>query len=293
MLLPPGWGSRLLTAVLGMSATMVSRSWPSWASDRSSTAVRAAASGRCRSAEQRHRRQTATCALASVTRRRTLSGCGWARREASRPRGWRRCCSASWPSRSVAANAWWVGTGNSRVPSAERTRGRRIRTRRPPRVTWPGSVPCRTAVRSGCGGPWRRPAGRRRRPATSAAPAGPCPPPARAGPPGRHRQARCGGYPSARRSPSGRVSWRMPDTYHTAGLRRGPPLQVLQRPGQPLNPSSSDTLLRRCPQGGHSPVRPPSRVSPARSRETGYPARSGLATIDAHVKQPPVSCAPS
>ena len=35
------------------------------------------------------------------------------------------------------------------------------------------------------------------------------------------------------RSPSGRASWRMPDTYHTAGIRRGPPPQLLRRPGQP------------------------------------------------------------
>jgi hypothetical protein len=63
--------------------------------------------------------------------------------------------------------------------------------------------------------------------------------------------------------------------------------------GQGFNPSSSGTLLRRSPQGGHSPVRPPSKLSPVRSRETGYPARSGLATIDAHVKEAPVSCAPS
>jgi hypothetical protein len=33
--------------------------------------------------------------------------------------------------------------------------------------------------------------------------------------------------------PSGRASWRMPDTYHTAGIRRGPPPQVLRSPGQP------------------------------------------------------------
>jgi hypothetical protein len=43
--------------------------------------ARAAASGRCRSAEQLHWRWTATCALASVTRRHTLRGCGLARRE--------------------------------------------------------------------------------------------------------------------------------------------------------------------------------------------------------------------
>jgi hypothetical protein len=30
--------------------------------------------------------------------------------------------------------------------------------------------------------------------------------------------------------PSGRVSWRLPDTYHTAGLRRGPPPQLLRGP---------------------------------------------------------------
>jgi hypothetical protein len=57
--------------------------------------------------------------------------------------------------------------------------------------------------------------------------------PARAAGAGRGRSWPCGGYPSARRSRSGRASWRMPDTYQTAGLRRGPPLQVLRRPAQP------------------------------------------------------------
>jgi hypothetical protein len=52
----------------------------------------------------------------------------------------------------VAANAWSLGTGSSPVPSAVRTRGRRTRTRRPPRVTRPGSLPWRTAARSGL---WR------------------------------------------------------------------------------------------------------------------------------------------
>ena len=32
---------------------------------------------------------------------------------------------------------------------------------------------------------------------------------------------------------SGRVTWRLPDTYHTAGIRRGPPPQLLPEPGQP------------------------------------------------------------
>src|ERR687897_1841471 len=33
--------------------------------------------------------------------------------------------------------------------------------------------------------------------------------------------------------PSGRAAWRLPDTYHMAGIRRGPPPQVLRSPGQP------------------------------------------------------------
>jgi hypothetical protein len=33
--------------------------------------------------------------------------------------------------------------------------------------------------------------------------------------------------------PSGRAAWSLPDTYHTAGIRRGPPPQVLRNPGQP------------------------------------------------------------
>ncbi len=35
-------------------------------------------------------------------------------------------------------------------------------------------------------------------------------------------------------SPSGRCSWRTPDTYHPAGLRRGPPPQLPRLLGQPL-----------------------------------------------------------
>jgi putative transposase len=35
------------------------------------------------------------------------------------------------------------------------------------------------------------------------------------------------------RSPSGRAAWRLPDTYHTADIRRGPPPQLLRSPGQP------------------------------------------------------------
>jgi hypothetical protein len=34
----------------------------------------------------------------------------------------------------------------------------------------------------------------------------------------------------------------MPDTYHTAGLRRGPPPQLLRRPGQP--PLARDYRIR-------------------------------------------------
>jgi hypothetical protein len=106
----------------------------------------------------------------------------------------------------------------------------------------PGRAGCHDGPRSdpGDGGPWGRPAGPRPRRAWPAAPAGRSPPPGRAGPHGRRRQARrprrlparaagarrgqswrWAGYPSARRSPSGRVSWRMPDTYHTAGHRAG------------------------------------------------------------------------
>jgi hypothetical protein len=57
--------------------------------------------------------------------------------------------------------------------------------------------------------------------------------PARASPAGHGRSWWCAGYPSARRSPSGRATWRLPDTYHRAGLRRGPPPQLLREPGQP------------------------------------------------------------
>jgi hypothetical protein len=41
------------------------------------------------------------------------------------------------------------GTGNSPVPSVARIRGRVTGTRRPPRVTDPASLPCRTADRAG------------------------------------------------------------------------------------------------------------------------------------------------
>ena len=118
----------------------------------------------------------------------------------------------------------------------------------------PGPVRCRGARLCGrdCGGPWGQPAERRRRPAWPQGPASRCPrpgptaphgrrrparhppgSPARAAPAARRQSWRCGGYSSTRRSPSGRASWRMPDTYHTAGLRRGPPPQLLRRPGQP------------------------------------------------------------
>jgi hypothetical protein len=52
----------------------------------------------------------------------------------------------------VAANACQVGNGSSRAPSVLRTLGRSTRTLRPPRVTLPGWVPWRTALRSGL---WR------------------------------------------------------------------------------------------------------------------------------------------
>jgi hypothetical protein len=83
-----------------------------------------------------------------------------------------------------------------------------------------------------------------------------------------------GGYPSARRSPSGRASWRMPDTYHTAGLRRGPPLQVLRRPGQP--PSVSSTTghcsrqihaSRACGVSGSMPASPNVARTPSVHRQ--------------------------
>ncbi len=58
-------------------------------------------------------------------------------------------CMASRPSTSVAVNSSYDGTGNSPEPSFARIRGRSTGTRRPPRVTEPFSVPCRTADRFG------------------------------------------------------------------------------------------------------------------------------------------------
>jgi hypothetical protein len=53
------------------------------------------------------------------------------------------------PSTSVLVNSSWHGTGDSPEPSVARIRGRSTGTRRPPGVTEPFSVPCRTAVRPG------------------------------------------------------------------------------------------------------------------------------------------------
>jgi hypothetical protein len=144
------------------------------------------------------------------------------------------------------------GSDSSRVPSAVRTRGRSIRTRRPPRVTLPGWVPCRTAARSGS---WR-PLGptSRSTSASSRLPSTPRPVPtasarrALAGGAGQlgqgdgdllgQDQLSVGGHGRLRMLghvavPSGRAAWRLPDTYHTAGIRQGPPPQVLRGPGQP------------------------------------------------------------
>ena len=52
----------------------------------------------------------------------------------------------------MEAKCSYAGTSSSRERSAERTRGRRTGTRRPPRLTEPSSWPWRTAVRAGS---WR------------------------------------------------------------------------------------------------------------------------------------------
>ena len=49
----------------------------------------------------------------------------------------------------MPVNTSYAGTGSSADPSAQRTRGRRTGTRRPPNVTDPASMPCRTPLRSG------------------------------------------------------------------------------------------------------------------------------------------------
>jgi hypothetical protein len=53
------------------------------------------------------------------------------------------------PSTSVEPNSSYAGTAISPEPSTARTRGRSTGTRRPPNVTEPRSLPCRTARRSG------------------------------------------------------------------------------------------------------------------------------------------------
>jgi hypothetical protein len=53
------------------------------------------------------------------------------------------------PSNSVLVNSSYDATGSSPEPSVPRIRGRSMGTRRPPRVTDPFSLPCRTAVRLG------------------------------------------------------------------------------------------------------------------------------------------------
>jgi hypothetical protein len=55
--------------------------------------------------------------------------------------------------------------------------------------------------------------------------------PVRAGP-ARRRRAGSSAYPSAGGgSPSGRAAWRLPDTYHTAGIRRGTATSSSTKPG--------------------------------------------------------------
>jgi hypothetical protein len=52
------------------------------------------------------------------------------------------------------------------------------------------------------------------------------------------------------RSPPGRAAWPLPDTYHMAGIRRGPPPQVLRSPGQPQS-----ALRERSPPSTAAPPR--------------------------------------
>jgi hypothetical protein len=170
------------------------------------------------------------------------------------------------------------------VPSALRTRGRSTGTLRPPRVTLPGWVPWRTAARSGLWrplGPASRSTSASRRLCSTPIPV----PTARASRPSRAAPASsassivtCSGRISSAsagrvgcvclgrwRSPSGRAAWRLPDTYHTAGIRRGPPPQLLRSPGQPPGAERIVVPLSAGPLGG--------RGQPAldRRQPTGQP----------------------
>jgi hypothetical protein len=181
--------------------------------------------------------------------------------------------STAWPASApppAAPAGRWRRTPDRSAPAAHRCRRRSGLAVGAPapggRPRSPGPARCHDGPRSapGCGGPWRPPAGRRPRPSWPAAPAGRAPPPrptvphgrrrpvrprprspARAGDPRPGRWWQCAGYPSARRSPSGRASWPMPDTYHPAGIRRGPPPQPLRDPRQPLATPAACATARR------------------------------------------------
>jgi hypothetical protein len=72
------------------------------------------------------------------------------------------------------------------------------------------------------------------------------------------------------RSPSGRAAWSLPDTYHTAGLRRGPPPQVLRSPGQP--PASTKCSPDR---GTSSPTDPIHQLDQQTYESAAQRGRSG------------------
>ena len=157
----------------------------------------------------------------------------------------------------MEVNSSYDGTGNSPAPSAARTRGRVTGTRRPPRVTEPRSRPWRTAVRAWSCLPFG-PAS-----AVTSASINACitcrpAPTANASRPSCMFSAisviatltRSGnavalhGLDLATLLHGGPlavgVSWRTPDTYHTAGLERGTATSTSTRPG-----TTSESAQRR------------------------------------------------
>jgi hypothetical protein len=81
-----------------------------------------------------------------------------------------------------------------------------------------------------------------------------------------------------------RVSARMPDTYHTAGLRRGPPPQTLRRPGHLLAGVDRPVRLGRTPTAFTAPGPPVEEgLSLARGGDRGHDQLAlRLANSDAH-----------
>ena len=180
---------------------------------------------------------------------------------------------ASWSSSEAQANACQVGRGSSAAPSALRPTADRPR-------------PCgRRGDLAGLGavadhgpvGLWR-PLGPTSR-STSASTSSPAPPGQfprqgretlaggagqlgeRHGDPFRQDQLGVGGQGRVRISavavPSRRAAWRMPDTYHTAGVRPGPPPRLLGEPRTTSPAPQSTTVPRLQP-------RPTERASPWR-----------------------------